>query len=91
MENWTNLDKGREGVKNPGNFADVLHEWSLFQIVQRDVLSSNSLSRSSCTRSVRLQSMGNLTAPQVRMAERQSKSEVMKAEEMSERIASRFT
>ena len=24
MENWTNLDKGREGVKNPGNFADVI-------------------------------------------------------------------
>ena len=29
MENWTNLAKGREGVKNPGNFADVLYEWSL--------------------------------------------------------------
>ena len=22
-------DKGREGVQNPGNFADVLYEWSL--------------------------------------------------------------
>ena len=22
-------DKGGEGVKNPGNFADVLYEWSL--------------------------------------------------------------
>ena len=32
MENWTNLDKGREGVKNPGNFADVLYEWSLKQL-----------------------------------------------------------
>ena len=24
-----NADKGREGVKNPENFADVLYEWSL--------------------------------------------------------------
>ena len=24
MENRTNLDKGREGVKNPGIFADVI-------------------------------------------------------------------
>ena len=24
MENWTNLDKVREGVKNPGNFADII-------------------------------------------------------------------
>ena len=23
------MDKGREGVQNPGNFADVLYEWSL--------------------------------------------------------------
>ena len=29
MENWTNLDKGREGVKNPGNFADVICTWPL--------------------------------------------------------------
>ena len=27
MENWTNLDKGREGVKNPGNFADIICTW----------------------------------------------------------------
>ena len=30
MENWTNLDKGREGVKNPGNFADIICTWPLF-------------------------------------------------------------
>ena len=29
MENWTNLDKGREGVKNPGNFADIICTWLL--------------------------------------------------------------
>ena len=29
MEKQKNADKGREGVKNPGNFADVLYEWSL--------------------------------------------------------------
>ena len=29
MENWTNLDKGREGVKNPGNFADIICTWPL--------------------------------------------------------------
>ena len=29
MENTTNLDKGREGVKNPGNFADVIYTWPL--------------------------------------------------------------
>ena len=27
MENWTNLDKGREGVKNPGNFVDIICTW----------------------------------------------------------------
>ena len=27
MENWTNLEKGREGVKNPGNFADIICTW----------------------------------------------------------------
>ena len=27
-----NADKGREGVKNPVNFANVLYEWSLTQI-----------------------------------------------------------
>ena len=32
MENWTNLDKGREGVKNPGNFADVICTWPLTQM-----------------------------------------------------------
>ena len=26
-----NVDKGREGVQNPGKFADVLYEWSLSQ------------------------------------------------------------
>ena len=49
---------------------------------------SNSLSKSSCTRSVRLQSMGNLTASQVRMADFQSKSKSMKADEMSSFILS---
>ena len=40
MENWTNLDKGREGVKNPGNFADVICTWphiylvSIFQLLE---------------------------------------------------------
>ena len=29
MENWTNLDKGREGVKNPGHFADIICTWPL--------------------------------------------------------------
>ena len=38
MENWTNLDKGREGVKNPGNFADVLYVWSLSGSVSRPAL-----------------------------------------------------
>ena len=35
MENWTNLDKGREGVKNPGNFADVICTWPLACSVRR--------------------------------------------------------
>ena len=26
MEKQKNADKGREGVKNPGNFADVLYQ-----------------------------------------------------------------
>ena len=26
---YGNLDKGREGVKNPGNFADVICTWPL--------------------------------------------------------------
>ena len=29
MEIWTNLDKGREGVKNSANFADIRCTWSL--------------------------------------------------------------
>ena len=29
MENQTNLDKGREGVKNPRNFADIICTWPL--------------------------------------------------------------
>ena len=29
MENWTNLDMGREGGKNPGNFADIICTWPL--------------------------------------------------------------
>ena len=26
---WMNMDRGREGVKNPGNFADVICTWPL--------------------------------------------------------------
>ena len=33
MENWTNLDKGREGVKNPGNFADIICTWPLMILI----------------------------------------------------------
>ena len=29
MEKQKNADKGRKGVKNPGNFADVLNGWPL--------------------------------------------------------------
>ena len=29
MEKWMNMDRGREGVKNSGNFADVLCTWPL--------------------------------------------------------------
>ena len=29
MEKWMNMDRGREGVKNPGNFADVICTWPL--------------------------------------------------------------
>ena len=28
-EKQKNAEKGGKGVKNPGNFADVLYEWSL--------------------------------------------------------------
>ena len=29
---WTNLDKGKEGIKNPGNFADVICTWPLINL-----------------------------------------------------------
>ena len=34
MENWTNLDKGREGVKNPGNFVDIICTWPLTRLLR---------------------------------------------------------
>ena len=27
MEKWIDIDRGREGVKNPGNFVDVICTW----------------------------------------------------------------
>ena len=38
MEKQKNADKGREEVKNPGNFADVLYEWSLKSFPQLQVV-----------------------------------------------------
>ena len=32
-EKQTNAEKGGEGVQNPGNFADVLYEWSLMYLL----------------------------------------------------------
>ena len=40
MENWTNLDRGREGVKNPGNFADIICTWPLSGIPDPSQLSN---------------------------------------------------
>ena len=37
MEKQKNADKGREGVKNPGNFVDVLYEWSLIKHLISDL------------------------------------------------------
>ena len=54
MENWTNLDKGREGVKNPGNFADIICTWPLMEIF----LGICFLSPSECTFSAFLNKMG---------------------------------
>ena len=34
MENQTNLDKGREGVQNPGNFADIICTWPQISVNQ---------------------------------------------------------
>ena len=34
-EKQENADKGGEGVKNPGNFADVLYVWSLRRKYER--------------------------------------------------------
>ena len=40
MDNWTNFDKGREEVKNPGNFGDVICTWPPMKYVIDANLSS---------------------------------------------------